>query len=79
MGCRRPRTTEGGLHTVDNMRHRLHPRGAGDAVRPLPQEEAAASARPPPAPAAARPLRIINAEASAARVRGAGGAVRERR
>lgn len=78
MVCRCPGTTEGGLHGVDDMRHRLDPRGAGDAVRAVSQEEAAASARPPPTSAAARPLGV-DAPTPAARLRGAGGAVRERR
>lgn len=76
--CRQLGRAEGGLHRADNMRRRLHPRGAGDAVRPVPQEEAAASEGPASAPAASRPLGVVQ-EAPAARLRGTGRAVRERR
>lgn len=75
---RQTRTTKGGLHIADNMRDRLHSRCASDVVRPVSQEEAATSTGPPSAPAATRPLWVVQ-EASAARMRRTGRTVRERR
>jgi hypothetical protein len=67
----------GGPHVGVRVRHRRHPRRVGDAVRAVPQEATAASTRRAPSPAAARPVGLVQAP-PAARVRGAGRAVRQR-